>query len=212
MDPIEEQPEQLPSGTMLEILEGAQRAVLPQGVQLRPVYKKGISLTKVSEGWVPRRYNDSAGYCTVGYGHLLKKARCDGTGPEVEFLNGITEPRGEDLLVDDIEQAQITVILAVKRQLTEGQYAALCDFTFNVGGANFRNSTLLKVVNAGQFDRVPSQFERWTLAGGKEWPGLVTRRQREIEIFFDGQQVTRAVPQPGEDLSPVDVQKGEPTR
>ncbi|MGF9764648.1 lysozyme [Microvirga sp. 0TCS3.31] len=117
----------------------------------------------------------------------------------------MTEPRGEELLVDEMEQAQVTVMLPVKRQLTEGLYTALCDFTFNLGGANFRNSTLLKVVNAGQFDRVPSQFQRWILAGGKTWPDLGTRRQREIEIFFDGQQTARAVPQIGEDLSPVDA-------
>ena len=83
--------------------------VLPQGVELRKVYKPGIELTKKWEGWVPKRYNDAVGYCTVGYGHLLKKKNCDGTGNEVEFLNGISKKRGEELLIEDMGKAQITV-------------------------------------------------------------------------------------------------------
>ncbi len=60
------------------------------------------------------------------------------------------------------------------------------DFVFNVGGANFRHSTLLSAINARELDRVEGQFNRWVLADGKPWPGLVTPRQREIALFFTG--------------------------
>ena len=179
--------------------------VLPQGVELRKVYKPGIELTKKWEGWVPKRYNDAVGYCTVGYGHLLKKKNCDGTGNEVEFLNGISKKRGEELLIEDMGKAQITVQLAVPKDIDDGAYAALVDFTFNVGGNNFKNSTLLAVVKKKQFDHVPEQLLRWTRAAGVELAGLKKRRQDEIKVFFDGKPVPKPAPIPGEDLSPLNI-------
>jgi len=57
----------LTPGIFLEVEE---RAVLPEGVELRRVYNKGIQSTKVSEGWRGRLYHDVALYCSIGYGHL----------------------------------------------------------------------------------------------------------------------------------------------
>ena len=68
----------------------------------------------------------------------------------------------------------------------------MCDFVYNVGATNFRNSTLLRVVNAREFDRVPAQLMRWIMAGGKEAPGLVNRRKKQIKsLFFDGAPIPR---------------------
>ncbi len=189
-------------------LEPEGRAVLPQGMELRAVYDKGLGLTKTSEGFRSRLYNDAARYCTIAYGHLVKRASCNGTEPR-EFLRGVTEPRGEELLVSDMETAQIAVLTAVDVDLTDGQYAALCDFVYNVGGGNFKRSTLLKTVNARRHDQVPYQFRRWVKAGGRELPGLVSRREREIELYFEGIGVPRAAPAEGEDLSPIDIRTGE---
>ena len=187
------------------------------GVELRKVYNQGLQLTKSFEGFRGRLYNDAAGYCTIAYGHVVKLAPCDGSEPD-EFLNGVSEPRGGELLVKDLERAQRAVMTNVgmwaTMNLTDGQYAALCDFTFNVGGGNLKSSTLLQVINAGQFDRVPSQFRRWTMAGGKELAALKARREREIDLFFDGLPKPKAAPptRGGEDLSPIDIRKGEGQR
>ena len=51
--------------------EQGYKAALPQGMVLRPVYDKGILLTKDAEGFRPRLYNDIAQHCTIGYGHLV---------------------------------------------------------------------------------------------------------------------------------------------
>ena len=189
-------------------LEPAERAALPAGVGLRKVYDKGLDLTRESEGFVSHLYNDAAGYCTIAYGHLIKLKRCDGSEPE-EFQQGVSESRGTELLGEDMGRAERTVMTAVDVDLTDGQYAALCDFVYNVGGGNFKRSTLLKVVNAGEFDGVPFQLRRWVKAGGRTLPGLETRREREIELFFEGIGIPRAAPLEGEDLSPIDVQRGE---
>jgi lysozyme len=183
------------------------KALLPAGEVLRPLHPKGLRLTKASEGWVPKLYNDAAGYCTVGYGHLVYRNRCDGVNPK-EFLGGIDEEAGTRLLLGDMERAQTALQLAVRNHpslLNDLQFAALCDFIFNVGNTNFRESTLLRLIKAKQFDSVPAQLRRWTLAGGKVFEGLKKRREAEIELFFDGQPVPRAIPRADEDLSPLDI-------
>lgn len=197
-----------PSYAPRAFLEPVSRAGLPPGVKPRPVSKKGLELTAQSEGWRSRRYNDPAGYCTIGYGHLLKRAPCDGSGPEVPFLSGITKQQGLEMLAQDMERiAVIPVMLMVNESvtLTDGQFAALCDFAYNVGPGRLRKSTLLKYVNAGAFDQVPAQFRRYTLAGGRVLPGAVKRREAEIALFFEGLAVPRSVPSPDEDLSPLDI-------
>jgi GH24 family phage-related lysozyme (muramidase) len=194
----------LPPGDMLA---GGSRALLPLGMKLRSVYPKGLSVTKSSEGWVPHLYNDAVKYCSIGYGHLIKKAPCNGSEPE-EFRRELTEPQGESLLVKDMANAQYTVMIAVRAPLTNGQFAALADFVFNVGSANFQGSTLLRVVNAKQLEQVPAQFRRWVLASGEPWPGLRKRREREIELYFEGLPSARGLG-PGQELPLIDIRTGE---
>lgn len=188
-------------------LEPEVRAALPQGVEPRPVFAKGLATTKLSEGFRSRLYNDAARYCTIAYGHLIRKAPCDGSEP-VTFRLGVTEPQGAELLTTDMGGAQIAVMTMVSVALTDGQYAALCDFVYNVGPSNLQKSELLRAVNAKQFDRVPSQLLRWVNAGGRTIEGLKTRRTREIELFFDGLPIPREAPPAGEDLSPIDIRTG----
>lgn len=189
-------------------LEPEERAVLPPGVQPRKVYDPGIELTKLSEGFRSRLYNDAADYCTIAYGHLVKLAPCDGSEPEA-FRRGVTDAEGTELLRTDMGKAERAVATLVEADLTDGQYAALCDFVYNVGGGNFRRSTLRRRVNARRFDDVPFQLRRWVKAGGRELPGLKTRREREIALFFEGIGIPRAIPPEGEDLTPIDVRAGE---
>lgn len=169
-----------------------------------------MKLTQVSEGWSAKPYDDAAGYCTIGYGHLIKKARCDGSELP-EFMRGITKPRGTEILAKDMSLAEITVMVEVFPKLADNQYAAIVDFVFNVGGSNFRSSTLLKRLNQGKFDDVPAQLGRWTMANGKVFPGLVTRRKAESELFA-GRAGSRQLPSQDDDMTPIDVRSGEKSK
>jgi lysozyme len=190
-------------------LDPAERAV-PPGAHIRAVYPRGLAITKASEGFRRHLYNDAAGYCTIAYGHLVKKARCDGTEPH-EFLRGVSHQGGERLLVDDMATVQWAVMSMTTTPLSDGQFAALCDFAYNIGPSALRKSTLLKRVNSRRFEEVPAQFRRWVLANGRVLPGLEARREREIELFFDGLPIPRPAPREDEDLEPVDILTGEPT-
>ena len=179
------------------------------GVALRPVSPRGIALTKAFEGFVPHLYHDVAGFCTIGYGHLISKGPCTSENSE-RFQDGITEREGHDLLVEDMRFAQAAVVDAATNwaALTDGQYAALCDFAFNAGGGAFRSSTLLKRVNAEDHKDVPVQFRRWVFADGKPWPGLARRREEEIKLYFNDRPVPRALPVRGYPMGPLSI--GEP--
>jgi GH24 family phage-related lysozyme (muramidase) len=178
-------------------------------LNLPPIYPAGIKATEGFEGWEPYLYNDAADYCTIGYGHLIKKAPCNGTEP---YQDGLRPSDGVTLLQGDMYSAHAAVARTITIKLTDGQTAALTDFVFNVGSANFRSSTLQKLVNASQFDGVPAQFRRWVMAGGKKLPGLVNRREGEINLFFDGvpRTMMKRLPTAAiENLPPVDIQAGE---
>jgi lysozyme len=189
------------------LLEPKEKIALPSGVKPRKVNKKGLAMTKESEGFRSRLYLDAAKYCTIAYGHLIKKAKCDGSEP-AEFLDGVTEPVGAKILSKDMERAEKAVQVFANKGLSDGQFAALVDFTFNVGVGNLKASTLLKKVNARQFEKVPYEFRRWTKAGDKTWPGLVTRREREIGLFIEGTKIAipKEAPLPSDE---IDIRSGE---
>jgi lysozyme len=191
----------LPPGILLE----ETRALIPEGLVLREIYPKGLKLVEDSEGFRNRLYNDAAGYCTIGYGHLIKKRRCNGT-EDSNFLRGISRQRGEELLIGDLRWAKYAVQKAVRVNLTDGQYAALVDFVFNVGSGNFQNSGVLRMVNLGQHGRVCPQLRRWVKARGKIFQGLVTRRKLECVLYIEG---LRLLPEKEEVLEPIDIEKGE---
>jgi lysozyme len=176
---------------------------------LRDINTDGYDLTKLSEGFKPRLYLDAASYCSIAYGHLVVRRPCDGSEPE-NFRDGLTQPEGETLLVTDMTLARRSVILTLRdpSALNDDQFAALCDFVYNVGGDHFRTSTLRQVIDQGRLSEVPVQMRRWIWAGAMPVDGLVTRRKREIALFFKGQTIP--VPRPGDQApTPIDITQGE---
>lgn len=43
-------------------------------------------------------HHDGGGHCTVGWGHLVHKGKCDGRENEKLFLKGITQKKANSLL------------------------------------------------------------------------------------------------------------------
>lgn len=138
--------------------------------------ENGLSFTETAEGFRDTAYQDVAGIWTIGYGH---------TGFDVTPGLTITKQEAEILLRSDITAAVACVRTAVTRQLSQGQFDALVDFTFNVGRTNFLHSTLLKDVNNGDFSAAAQQFLLWVNAGGRRVDGLVRRRTGERAEFLE---------------------------
>ena len=131
-------------------------------------------LTEQFEGCKLTAYQDIRGIWTIGYGH---------TGHDVRPGLTITQDEAEQLLLHDIESAVNTVNHLVTVQITQHEFDALVDFTFNVGSGNFASSTLLRYLNAGLLDAAAKEFERWDKAAGVVVAGLLRRRIAEENWF-----------------------------
>lgn len=141
---------------------------------------RGAAFIAHFEGTVLHAYDDAAGHCTIGIGHLLSMARCSVSGHSGET---ISSAKALDLLESDAALASNAVRDDVKVPLSQPQTDALISFTFNEGTGSLASSTLLKRLNAGDYKSVPSELMRWTFADGHQLAGLVARRQAEGDLF-----------------------------
>lgn len=112
---------------------------------------------------------------TIGVGH---------TGG-VKPGDTCTEAEAMEWLRDDCKAAEESVDERVDVDLTQPQRDALISFVYNCGAGNFKSSTLLKLINQGNFDAAAKQFARWNKAAGKVLPGLTKRRAAEAKLFTE---------------------------
>ena len=119
------------------------------GVNNLTYSKDGLTLTEQFEGCRLVAYQDQVGVWTIGYGH---------TGSGVVSGLTITQDQAEDLLTSDVAASAAYVNAAVMVELQQNEFDALVDFVFNLGRGAFAGSTLLKNLNAGQFDAPFTQF------------------------------------------------------
>ena len=147
--------------------------------------RKGAAFVARFEGIVLRLYDDPAGHCTIGIGHLVHLGRCNGSEP-AEFRAGITRERAFELLQDDAAAVARAIRRHVTVPLNQPQFDALCSFGFNCGRGAIATSTLTRRLNAGEYTAVPQELNRWVKAGGQTLPGLVRRRKAEGRLFARG--------------------------
>ncbi|MCR5867729.1 lysozyme [Aquincola sp. J276] len=172
--------QRVPAGSLIEDLAGGLGATLPSGV--RPLVPLAPELIMAFEGWEPSPYDDPSGYCTIGFGRLIKKSKC----AEIDlsaYPRPLTSKEGAEFLEEDTRTARSAVQRLVKRDLSDHQFGALTSFVFNVGKDQFAKSTLLLLVNNGYFDAAAKEFGKWILSRKKVLPGLIARRSCEAALF-----------------------------
>ena len=121
---------------------------------------------------------------TIGYGHTLGVKRGD----------TCTKEQAMEWLREDVREAEAAVNRLVKVPLTQGQFDALVSFVFNVGAdedtdtlaEGLGDSTLLRMLNSGDYVGAAVQFDRWNKNDGKVMAGLTRRRKDEREMFETG--------------------------
>lgn len=151
----------------------------------RQINAHGLDKLKQWEGLRKTAYKDSAGVWTIGYGHTAAAG-----SPRPTPKMTITEQKAEEILTSDLTQYEKAVEQSVKVTLTDNQFAALVSFTYNVGIGAFKNSTLLKKLNKGEYDAVPSEMMKWVKCGGKQNQGLINRRRAEGYLWMEGEFVS----------------------
>jgi len=97
----------------------------------------------------------------------------------------ITLSEAEEFLLEDLEWVEAVIDKYVTVPLSANQYDALASFIYNLGEGNFKSSTLLKKLNAGDYQGAADQLLRWNKQGTKVLTGLTTRRTAERKLFLD---------------------------
>lgn len=133
----------------------------------------GLDIVKEAEGLRLSAYLCPAGIPTIGYGHTKG----------VKLGDTCTKEQAEKWLENDFFTAKQEVKAVVKVPLKENQLDALASFVFNLGVRKLIQSTLLKKLNAGDYNGAAAEFDKWVFAGKVKLNGLIKRRAKERQLF-----------------------------
>ncbi|NEQ44817.1 MAG: lysozyme [Leptolyngbya sp. SIOISBB] len=143
------------------------------------INEDGIIIVKSFEGLELQAYQDSVGIWTIGYGHTSMAGP-----PQVVPGMVITEAEADEILRRDLDLFEAGVTRGLTIATNSDQYSAMVSFAFNVGLGAYRDSTLLRKHNAGDFAGAADEFLRWVNAGGQFLPGLLRRRRAERALYL----------------------------
>lgn len=138
----------------------------------------GVDLICDFEGKRLNAYDDGVGIWTIGFGTTVYP-----NGIKVKKGDTCTEAQAKAYMANDLKKFEATVNDAVKAPINQNQFDALVSLAYNIGSSAFKNSTLVKKLNAGDIHGAANQFDVWVNAGGKRMQGLSNRRKVEKELF-----------------------------
>jgi len=145
---------------------------------MRHCNEAGKAIIKERESLRLAAYLCPKGKPTIGWGHTRGVAL---------GLTCTTE-QAEAWLAEDLAETEVAVWERILVMLTSNQFSALVSWVFNVGCNAFACSTLLRKLNAGDYDAVPGELKRWnkvTVNGKKTvYRGLIIRREQEAALWL----------------------------
>lgn len=144
--------------------------------------KAGYDLIIAFEGMELTPYEDSAGIPTIGVGNTFYP-----NGVKVKMTDPpITKAKAIEMFVIIADKFAAKVSALITKPVTQNQFNAVVSFAYNVGLGNLTSSTLLKKLNKNPNDSsIADEFRKWNKAGGVVLKGLVNRRQKEANIYFN---------------------------
>ncbi|WP_338887261.1 glycoside hydrolase family protein [Aeromonas rivipollensis] len=132
-------------------------------------------------------YNDSEGYCTIGYGHLIEKGRCEDISIPSRFVHGLDEATALEIFSEDLSEFERAVARDVNIDLSQNEFDAFVSLLFNTG-ANFllpiigKAPKLRQNIASRNYEGIAKEFLDITNGGEK---GLVKRRKAEHNMFLN---------------------------
>ena len=141
--------------------------------------QNGLNMIKGFEGFRSNPYLDSAGIATIGYGTILYP-----NGVSVTMNDpAITQAEAEQYLLYEINHKTSSINNLITVEINQNQFDALVSFAYNLGVHALGGSTLLRLLNQGDYDAAANEFPKWDRAGGHVVDGLVKRRLAEQQLF-----------------------------
>lgn len=138
----------------------------------RKLSNNGLALIKQFEGCRLTAYKcqSSEQYYTIGYGHY---------GADVTQGMTITQEQADNLLLKDCDKFVDHVNTYMdKYNFNQNQFDSLVSFAFNVGNISQLTNNATRSIS-----EISSKIPEYCNAGGKKLAGLVTRRNKEKELF-----------------------------
>ena len=140
---------------------------------------EGLAQIAQHEGFAPKMYPDHKGY-SIGYGHLL-------SAEEMPLYQNkaITPDEGKALLLKDAAKAEMYVNDTITVPLTQAQFDALVDFTYNVGVGSLAD--IAHTLNSGDYKATAARMRLYdkVRVNGQlvENAALTARRKQEVQAF-----------------------------
>ena len=94
-----------------------------------------------------------------------------------------TQEEADAWFLEDVKWAEDCVNRAVTSTITQQEFDALVSLCFNIGCKAFSGSSVVKELNLANYDGAAKHFMDWVKQNHKELPGLVRRREAEVELF-----------------------------
>jgi GH24 family phage-related lysozyme (muramidase) len=114
---------------------------------------------------------------SIGYGHQIQPN-------ERELLiETITEQKALELFQKDIESMRKQLNSLIKVPINKNQQLALLSLRYNIGPEAFKNSSVLRLLNEGNYNGAALRFADWRISDNMINQGLVARRERERILF-----------------------------
>lgn len=143
------------------------------------ISSSGIKLIASFEDLKLKAYDDGVGVWSIGFGTTAYP-----NGVRVKQGDRCTLEQANSFFQYDLKCFEKAVKEAVTVPLSQNQFDALVSLAYNIGSNAFKNSTLLKYLNALAYQEAADQFLVWNKGGGKVLKGLVRRREAERALFL----------------------------
>ncbi len=141
------------------------------------VPQQAIELVTKWEGFRPSAYLCQAGVWTVGIGTTTINGR------PVNKTDTLLLSQAKKLLESDLASRLELLKVWCKVKLTDGQTSALLSLMYNIGNTAFKNSTLLRLLNNGDYNAARQQLLVWNKVNGRPSQGLINRRADEYAVW-----------------------------
>lgn len=109
-----------------------------------------------------------------------------GTTENVKPGDRTTPPKALERKLRDVQTFEGAIKQCVNVPMTQTEYDAYVSLAYNIGSQAFCNSTLVRLLNAGDYSAACDQILRWDRFKGQPVRGLTLRRQREHTLCISG--------------------------
>lgn len=149
------------------------------------ISEQGLQFIMEWEKFSEKLYDDSEGYCTIGWGHLVNgKNSCEllkknSNQEYLKYKNGITSNDAKKLFANDLKSTSEQIKKLILVPLFQHEFDALMSLAFNTGGLK-KFPKLMTNLNTSNYSGCCDEFADITNNGVT---GLVKRRLSEMKIF-----------------------------